>query len=357
MPHPDLYKMPLSPRPIYIIGAGAIVQDAHLPAYKKAGWQVKGIYDPVIAKSTALSNQFNIELVFDSLQTFVQQAPANAVFDVAVPASVLTEVLAALPQKATVLIQKPFGSNIGEATQLYQLCKRKEFIAAVNFQKRFIPAIVKAKRMIDKGLIGELHHMEIRMNIWHPWHLWSFLFDIPRMEMLYHSIHYMDLMRYFLGNPKSVYAKTVKHPKMMQLASTRSVIILDYGDVTQAFINTNHGHEFGLKYQDAFIKWEGTHGAIRHTLGKNINFPEGGDDTFEVSILEEGKTAEWQTVDPGGAWYPDAFIGAMANLMCYAEGTEPVLINSIESAYHTMQLVEAAYVSSNGGGTPINFKT
>ncbi len=357
MSHSDLYKMPLSPRPIYIIGAGSIVQDAHLPAYKKAGWQVAGIYDSVMAKSEELAAANNISEVFLSLATMVQQAPPNAVFDVAVPASALPDVLGQLPQKATVLIQKPFGSNIEEATQLYELCKRKEFTAAINFQKRFIPAIVKAKKMIDEGFIGELHHIEIRMNIWHPWHLWSFLFDIPRMEMLYHSIHYMDLMRYFLGNPKSVYAKTVKHPKMMQLASTRSVIILDYGEVTQAFINTNHGHEFGLNYQDAFIKWEGTNGAIRHTLGKNINFPEGGEDTFEVSILEEGKTTEWQSVDPGGTWYPDAFMGSMANLISYAEGTDPVLINSIESAYHTMQLVEAAYVSSNGGGTPINYKS
>ena len=353
----DLYIMPLSPQPIYIIGAGAIVQDAHLPAYKKAGWQVAGIFDPVAAKSETLAADNNISQVFQSLEAMVSMAPSNAVFDVAVPASALPQVLERLPSKATVLIQKPFGSNIEEATQLYELCKRKEFIAAINFQKRFIPAIVKAKRMIDEGLIGELHHIEIRMNIWHPWHLWNFLFDIPRMEMLYHSIHYMDLMRYFLGNPKGVYAKTVKHPKMMQLASTRSVIILDYGDVMQAFINTNHGHEFGLKYQDAFIKWEGTKGAIRHTLGKNINFPEGGADTFEVSILELGKTPEWQTVDPGGVWYPDAFMGSMANLICYAEGTEAVLINSIESAYHTMQLVEAAYVSSDGGGTAINFKS
>src|SRR5690606_35742759 len=153
---------------------------------------------------------------------------------------------------------------------------------------------VTAKDMISRGLIGELHDMEIRMNIYHPWHLWEFLFGIPRMEMLYHSIHYMDLLRYFFGEPKSVYATTLTHPTMMQLASTRSVIMLEYDDTIRAFINTNHGHEFGLKYQDSFIKWEGTKGAIRATLGLNIDYPHGVPDTFEYVVLEDGRPPEWQ---------------------------------------------------------------
>ena len=87
------------------------------------------------------------------------------------------------------------------------------------------------------------------MNIDHHWQLWPFLFSLPRMEMLYHSIHYMDLLKYFLGMPKSVYAKTTQHPNQMQLASTRSVILFDYDRPVRAFINTNHGHAFRPKHQ------------------------------------------------------------------------------------------------------------
>ena len=348
-------KMSVTARPVVVIGAGGIVREAHLPAYKKAGWQVAGVYDPNLAKAAQLAADFSIPVVYNSLEESISNAPKNAVFDVAVPAAAIIDVLPLLPDHSTVMIQKPFGSNIEEATALRNICSHKKLIAAVNFQKRFIPAILAAKRLIDAGTIGNLHHIEIRMNIYTPWHLWDFLFTIPRMEMLYHSIHYMDLMRYFLGNPKSVYAKTVKHPKMMQLASTRSVIILNYGEVIQAFINTNHGHEFGLKYQDAFIKWEGTTGAIRHTLGKNINFPEGAPDTFEICLLENEQASEWQALDVEGEWYPDAFLGSMANLMCFAEGSESVLVNSIDSAYQTMQLVEAAYLSDDGGGTPVQY--
>ena len=38
--------LPSEPKKIVIIGAGGIVSDAHLPAYKKAGFEVLGIFDP-----------------------------------------------------------------------------------------------------------------------------------------------------------------------------------------------------------------------------------------------------------------------------------------------------------------------
>lgn len=349
-------QMPLKPKPIVIIGAGGIVHDGHLPAYKKANWEVFGIYDPFKEKAEKLAAKFDIPFVFDSIEEMVAKVPGEVVYDIAVPASVLADVLVLIPDHAVVMMQKPMGEDIETATAILKICREKNLIAAVNFQMRFIPAVAAAKKIIDSGAIGKLHDIEIKMNIYHPWHLWEFLFSIPRMEMLYHSIHYMDMMRYFFGNPKGVYAKTLKHPNMMQLASTRSTIILEYDDVIKSNINTNHGHDFGLKYQESFIKFEGTKGAIKTTLGMNINYPEGVPDTFEYVINEEGKAPEWQSAELGGAWFPDAFVASMANLMCFAEGTEPVLVNAAASAYQTMELVEAAYQSSDGGGTVINYR-
>jgi predicted dehydrogenase len=348
--------MPQNPRPIAIIGAGGIVHDAHLPAYKKAGWNVFGIYDLSREKAENLAAEFNIGSVFTSIPEMIAQAPEDVVYDIAVPASVLSEVLELLPDGSVILMQKPMGENIAEANKILEICREKEFVAAVNFQMRFIPAVVAAKKLIESGALGELHDIEIKMNIYHPWHLWEFLFKIPRMEMLYHSIHYMDLMRYFFGNPKKVYAKTLKHPQMMQLASTRSMIILEYDDVIKSHIHTNHGHDFGLKHQESFIKFEGTKGAIKTTLGLNIDYPHGVPDTFEYITIEGNEEREWESFDFGASWFPDAFIGSMANVMCFAEGAEPILINAVESAYQTMELVEAAYESSDGGGTPIKYR-
>ncbi|WP_338877375.1 Gfo/Idh/MocA family oxidoreductase (plasmid) [Spirosoma sp. SC4-14] len=348
------FQLPLRPRPISIIGAGAIVQDAHLPAYRKAGWSVEQLYDLNQDKAQQVAGRFGIPTVADSIEQLIEQALPDAVFDIAVPASALPVILPLLPERSIIMIQKPFGETLGEARQLLCICEQRQFMASVNMQMKFIPSVIAAKNLIAQGAIGELHDLEIRMNIDHPWQLWTFLFGLPRMEMLYHSIHYMDLLKYFFGMPKAVYAKTMQHPHQMQLASTRSVIIFDYDRPVRAFINTNHGHAFGTRHQDSFIKWEGTHGAIKTTLGLNINFPDGVADTFEYVVLDEGQSPEWQSAHLAGSWYPDAFIGSMADLLCFAEGSSPHHITSVAEAVNTMQLVEAAYLSSDSGGISLD---
>jgi predicted dehydrogenase len=98
--------------PIYIIGAGGIVNDAHLPAYKIAGYKVHGIFDVDIVKAKATAEKFAIPHYYTSLQEMITAAPANAVFDMAVPGSQTIAVLEQLPDEATVLLQKPMGENI-----------------------------------------------------------------------------------------------------------------------------------------------------------------------------------------------------------------------------------------------------
>ena len=74
--------LPQTPLPIIIIGAGGIVKDAHLPAYRKAGFQVHGIVNRTKEKAVALAAEFDIPNVYDTLEDAVAQAPRDAVYDV-----------------------------------------------------------------------------------------------------------------------------------------------------------------------------------------------------------------------------------------------------------------------------------
>ncbi|WP_438482623.1 Gfo/Idh/MocA family protein [Oleiharenicola lentus] len=346
--------LPRSFRPIVMIGAGGIVRDGHLPAYKLAGFEVRSIYDLDPAKAQALAQEFGIARVHASLDDAVQAAPADAIFDIAVPASAIAGVLARLPFGAPVLIQKPFGENLDQARELLALCQRQQFKAAVNFQLRYAPYILAARGLIDTGVIGDVHDMEVRVTVYMPWQLWTFLEGIPRVEILYHSVHYVDLIRSFLGEPRGVYAKTVKHPKTSKLASTRTNLALDYGDTVRANITTNHGHEFGLTHQESYVKWEGTRGAIKARLGLLMNYPQGEPDALEYCQLDAGgRPGKWQTIPLTGSWYPHAFIGTMASLMRFANGETTELPTRVEDAFKTMATIEAAYQSSASGATPI----
>ena len=343
-------QLPSEKRPIYIIGAGGIVNTAHLPAYQIAGFNVQGIFDIVSEKAEATAKNFSIPKVFTDLREMIVDSPANAVFDVAVPGSQTIPVLKQLPEGAVVLLQKPMGENYDEATQILQLVQQKKMLVAINFQLRYAPYILVAKKFIDDGSLGELNDIEVNVNVYTPWHLWDFLASSKRVEILYHSIHYIDLIRNLLGNPGSVYAKTTKHPSMAQLASVRSNIIMDYGEMIAANILTNHCHNYGIPKQQSYIKIEGSKGAIKINFGALIDYPRGAADSFEFVLLENGKEPEWQQMNIEGSWFPHAFIGSMAQLMLAAEGAIEKPDNSAEDCIHTMACVEAAYLSSEKGG-------
>ncbi|HEY4988982.1 MAG TPA: Gfo/Idh/MocA family oxidoreductase, partial [Opitutaceae bacterium] len=287
--------LPATPRPIVSIGAGGIVRDAHMPAYRRAGWKVAAVFDKDRAKADALARDFGVPSVCASLEEAASSAPQGAVFDLALPASAIPGVLESLPDKSAVLIQKPLGEDLAQATAIRDLCRKKGLSAAVNLQLRFAPNMLAARDLVSRGLIGDLHDVQVRVTCSMPWHLWTFLFGIPRMEIIYHSIHYVDLVRSFLGEPAGVWCKTLRLPAMMELASTRTAIAFDYGDVHRANISTNHGHVFGTRHQESSLTLEGTRGAVVARMGVNLDYPRGKPDELEYCLLGGGSPPAWQT--------------------------------------------------------------
>jgi predicted dehydrogenase len=337
--------MPREPLPIVIVGAGGIVRDAHLPAYRIASFPVAAVVDVHLEKARKLASDFDVPEAFSSIEAAIRGTPANRVFDVAVPAGAIPDILKQLPQGASVLIQKPMGNNMNEAKEIVAICHEKQLTAAVNFQLRYAPVMLTAKAMAEANLLGEVHDMEVQVSEFMPWDLWSFLASSPRLEILYHSIHYVDLVRSWFGNPARVLAKTVRNPLTPKLAPTKSVILMDYGDDKRVYIATNHGHNFHGT-QKSYVQWEGTRGALHAVMGVNLDYPRGKPDSLAFALPGES----WNPVPTEGNWFPHAFIGSMGSLQAFVTGGSTQLHTRVEDALETMKAVEAAYRSSDHDG-------
>lgn len=343
------WPLPSSPRPIVIIGAGGIVNDAHLPAYRKAGFPVSGIYDidHIRAKSTAA--KWSIPHIYDSPHEAMKSQ--GVVFDVAVPPEYEFDVVSQLPDDATALLQKPMGTNLRDARRIRDVCRQKNLTAAVHFQLRFAPMMLAAKAAVDQGLLGDLVDVEFHLNLRTPWELFPFLKKLGRCEIQVHSVHYLDLCRHLLGEPHGVYARTIKHPSFPDLASTKTTVILDYGDMIRCALSINHVYEFGPDHECADVSIQGTKGALRISLGLLLNYPTGKPETLDI-CTDRGRP--WRGIPVEGRWFPDGFVGTMSNLQRFAAGEDPHLVSGFEDAYRTMALVESAYISDASGATPIS---
>jgi predicted dehydrogenase len=330
-----------------MIGAGAIVRTAHLPAYRRLGFEVAGIFDvrPDAAHETA--QQFGIACVFGTLDEAA--AARDTVFDVAVPGDQIAGIAERLPAGSAVLIQKPMGEDLASGRRILDICRSRQLVAALNFQLRFSPNVIAARDLVERGSLGDIRDIEVRIVDRQPWEQWAFLRGAPRLEVLYHSIHYLDVIRWFAGDPHGVYCCAVPDPQLPDLADARSTIILDYRPAIRCSLTLNHTHRGGAGDRSSFLKLEGTNGTALLTLGVNLAYPVGSPDRLEIAPAGGSATA----VPLRGSWFTEAFEGPMSNLQRFVAGEDPALVSPLDDAIKTMAVVEACYQSSARGATPI----
>lgn len=340
------WPRPSSPRPIVVIGAGSIVRDAHVPAYARLGLPIAGIFDIDAGAAQERARAAGTR-AFASLDEAV--AAPGAVFDIAVPPGEVAGIVARLPRGAAALIQKPMGRDLGEARAILGICRARELTAAVNFQLRFAPNMLALRDALSRGALGDVIDVEVRLNLHTPWGYWAFLKDVPRLEVLMHSIHYIDLIRALCGDPAGVYCRGARHPALDGYPDVRTSIILDYGDELRCSLTMNHAHAFGPRFAMSQLKVEGTRGAAIAKMGVNLDYPRGEPDELLVATQD----VAWTGVPLRGSWFIEAFEGPMSNLQRYAAGEDDALVSPVEDAFHTMAVVEACYESSAGGGTPV----
>lgn len=340
------WPLPSAPLPVGLIGAGGIARSAHLPAYAKLGVQVASVYDIDHAVARKLARDFGIAEVASSLEALCERE--YAIYDVAVPASAQAAILRALPDGCAVLLQKPLGETLADAQELAALARRKGLVVAVNLQLRFAPNVLALKSLLARGVLGTIHDVEVRTNTWTPWHTWGFLAGISRMEVLYHSIHALDLVRELLGEPLGVHCYADRDPAFPDHADTRSDTILIY-EGARASVRTLHSRRNLGRHAMSQIQVSGSNGTAVLKTGVNLAYPNGEPDSLWV---QTGRSAGSE-IPLRGNWFIEAFEGPMSNLQRFVCGEDEALVSSLDDALHTMALLEACYRSSASRPTPL----
>lgn len=328
-----------------MIGAGSIVRDAHLPAYRNAGFVVGGIFDRDTARARALGSEFGVA-AYGTRDALVEACTrSGGVYDLALPPAAVEETLRALPRGSFALTQKPFGRDLAEATALLGAARECGIRGAVNFQLRHAPCVQGARTLAGSGAIGDVVDVEIRVVCRMPWETWPFLAGMPRMEILMHSIHYLDLVRALCGEPMRVWSAVARDPRAASIAEARSTTVMTFGEMKRAVVTSYHHHAAPEGHDASHLRIEGTRGTIVARLGVNLDYPRGRPDTLAVS--RDG--GPWEQVAVRGSWFPHAFEGPMANLQRLAAGAEARIESDFDDAWRTMALVETCYKSAAGG--------
>ncbi len=336
---------PRDPRPIAVIGAGAIADFAHLPAYRAVGMPVRGIYDLKAERAAEVAERHGVGRVYAGAEEAFADPEVGVVDIAVVPWAQPELVRAGIAAGKPMLCQKPFALELPLARELAAEAEAAGVEIAVQQQLRFDEGIAAAREIVRRGLVGQVTAVTFTVDIETDWSAWPWLVEAPRLEIMFHSIHYLDAIRSLLGNPVRVFCAASRTPGQRAVAETRTMSTLLFEDGVRALVHVNHENHVGDP--KAEFRIDGSEGSVRGTLGLLYDYPHGRPDTLEFRSLSL-PTDGWVPYPVTTRWLPDAFAGPMAALQEWIAGGPPAPTR-LEDNLHTLALVDALYRSVETG--------
>jgi hypothetical protein len=330
------------------IGAGFIMRDCHLVAYRQAGFNPVAITSRNPEHARAAAAQHGIAKVYASRSDLLAD-PTIEVLDIAVPPDVQPEVIReAVPHSGHIkgiLAQKPLAMTCREAKECVDLCARAGITLAVNQNMRYDQSVRALKDILRRGWLGEPILGTIEMRAIPHWMPWSE--RLRSLSTFIMSIHHLDTFRYWFGTPDRVLASTRPDPRTrFNHADGINLYILEYESGLRASswddVWTGPARE-GAE-SDIAIRWrvEGTEGLARGTIGWP-SYPARTPSTLDFTTKKQ--PGYWLCPRWKEVWFPDAFVGTMAQLLCALEdGREPEI--SGRDNLETIALCEAVYAAA-----------
>ncbi|MWA03573.1 gfo/Idh/MocA family oxidoreductase [Actinomadura sp. LD22] len=332
-------------RPIAVVGAGAIVDVAHLPAYRSHDLPVRGIYDLDRDRAEDVAARHGVPYVYASLDDLLKDDEVEVVDIAVVPTAQPPIARAALEAGKHLLCQKPLAPTLAEAREIAGLAEARGRRLAVNQQLRWDEGIAAARAMVRAGWIGTPTAMSFTVDVKTDWSGWPWLVRSERLEIMYHSIHYLDAVRSILGDPSRVFCAASRTPGQAEAGESRTMSTLLFDGGARAVLHVNHENRTG-DFRAEF-RIDGDKGAIRGTLGLLYDYPHGRPDTLEVSS-SVAPTDGWVAYPVTERWIPGAFAGPMAGLLRWIAEDEPSPTAARDNL-GTLALVEALYESIDSG--------
>jgi predicted dehydrogenase len=278
--------------------------------------------------------------------------PAVEVLDIAVPPAAqpgfIREAVRHRDHIRGILAQKPLALSYREARECVDLCAQAGIVLAVNQNMRYDQSVRALKDLLRRGWLGEPVLSTIEMRAIPHWMPWSQ--GLPSLTTFIMSVHHLDTFRYWFGTPDRVLASTRPDPRTpFPHRDGINLYILEYDSGCRAasWDDVWTGPAREGSESDIYIRWrvEGTDGLARGTIGWP-SYPARTPSTLDFTTKRQ--PGYWLQPRWPEVWFPDAFIGTMAQVLCaIEEGTEPEI--SGRDNLETVALCEAVYAAAMGG--------
>jgi myo-inositol 2-dehydrogenase/D-chiro-inositol 1-dehydrogenase len=181
-----------------VIGAGPIVEKKHLPALA----EIPEIAVVALCRRQPqpldrLADRFGIARRYLDYAELLAQPDIDAVLIATGPEAQPQIAIDAALARKHIFAEKPMAATLGQACRMAEVLNTAGVHFQLGFNKRFYYGYRRAKALLQRGELGELSGINGR-----------FWFQVGRRDaMLHNGIHFLDLVTFFMGPVKEVFAR------------------------------------------------------------------------------------------------------------------------------------------------------
>ena len=339
---------------IGIVGFG-LVGKRHASALEKTnGLLLKDVieHDPTSLQSSEKELKF---ITHNDLDEYLNSNKPDGLI-IATPTVLhIDQAMKCIEKKIPLLIEKPISVHAKDAITLIKRSKELDVPLLIGQHRRHNQIIKTTKKILDEGVLGEIRSIQATCWFYKPDHY----FDAAPWRKLkgagpiyVNLIHDVDLLRYFCGEVKTVYANAIR--------STRGY---DNEDVASAVLTFKNDIIANLSVSDSISSpwsWETT--SNEHPVYPNTNNScyliggaEGSLSLPDLKLWKHEKKPDWWTpliTEKYDFQNIDPLITQLENFRDVILGKTEPLVSGLEGV-RSLQVIEAIQ-SSIASKSPID---
>lgn len=350
-----------------LIGYGKVAS-VHAKALAEAKQsKLVAVWGRSAEKAALFAKEWDI-LPFTDMQKMIVEAKVDAVI-ITTPHPVHKEnTVEALKAGAHVLVEKPMALTVAECQEMIDCAKQENKKLAVISQRRWLPSTQRIHKAIAEGklgkpMIGQVTVLGWRDEAYYNSDPWRGKWDTEGGGILINQApHQFDLLHWFLGPVKEVYAQwdNINHPYIEVEDTVVGTVRFASGAIASILVSNSQKpgiyakvHVHGSNAYSAGVQTDG--GAMFIAGRSGVAEPPyndlwtiaGEEKMLEVWKMEDA--AFFKTIDPVGYFFRlqlENFTQAILN------DTTP--ISSGAEGLETVKIIEGMYKSGRTG-VPVRY--
>lgn len=282
-------------------------------------------------------------IFYSDLEEMLDKEKLDAVFVCTPPFTHLPIAQESIARNLNIFVEKPLAESLSSAKKMVSLLERKEIIHATGFTLAHIPLYIKAKDLLENGVLGEVYRFNVSVyfsQVLSKKKGW--FYDKEKSGggvVIDIASHLIYLVTWYFGLPQKVFARTLNFYSDVEDSGS---IMFEYENGLFGVLDANWsipGYrlatiEITLEGENGFMEITNDH--VKLNLHQSVDDLEGGWTT--IHKIDLGSTSHFDLGSEGFCDEDRHFI------QCCLKKEMPHV--SWKDGLYVQRIIEAVYLSS-----------